>query len=169
MSQVGQCPRESHKLRRRVRLPDLQLVALREFARRMAGYANRKSGEVESLVNLWVRLPPRSLGKNWSQGCWSNGKTPGLQPGDRGSIPRRSTQKKRKVAGYGWPGRFAKAVPPLADEGSTPLPSAPPWAVFACGSGKARKVADMCGICVLPQAQAAHGGLDGEMEIMPCF
>lgn len=24
-------------------------------------------------------------------GCWSNGKTPGLQPGNRGSIPRRST------------------------------------------------------------------------------
>ena len=24
-------------------------------------YANRQSGEVESLVNLWVRRPPRSL------------------------------------------------------------------------------------------------------------
>ena len=27
----------------------------------MAGYANWQSGEVESLVILWVRLPPRSL------------------------------------------------------------------------------------------------------------
>jgi hypothetical protein len=44
MSQVGQCPRESHKLRRRVRLPDLQLVALREFARRMAGNATAGHG-----------------------------------------------------------------------------------------------------------------------------
>ena len=30
----------------------------------------------------------------------------------------------RKVAGYGWPGRFANAVLPRGDEGSTPLPSA---------------------------------------------
>ncbi len=37
---------------RRVRLPDLQLAA---------GYANRQSGEVESLVILWVRRPPRLL------------------------------------------------------------------------------------------------------------
>jgi hypothetical protein len=29
----------------------------------------------------------------------------------------------RKVAGYGWPGRSAKAVLQTGDEGSTPLPS----------------------------------------------
>jgi hypothetical protein len=34
-----------------------------------AGYANRKSDEVESLVILWVRLPPRSL----KSVPWSNG------------------------------------------------------------------------------------------------
>jgi hypothetical protein len=32
--------------------------------------------------------------------------------------------KKRKVAGYGWPGRSAKAAPACRDEGSNPLPSA---------------------------------------------
>ena len=32
----------------------------------------------------------------------------------------------RKVAGYGWPGRSAKAVLQTGDEGSTPLPSACP-------------------------------------------
>jgi hypothetical protein len=37
----------------------------------------------------------------------SNGKMPGLQPGDRGSIPR-PVHSIRKVAGYGSPGRFAK-------------------------------------------------------------
>ena len=55
-------------------------------------------------------------------GGWSNGKTPGLQPGDRGSIPRRSTVF-WKVAGYASPGRFAKP----RDEshvGSNPMPSA---------------------------------------------
>ena len=31
---------------------------------------------------------------------------------------------KRKVAGYGWPGRSAKAVLARRDEGSNPLPSA---------------------------------------------
>ena len=121
---------------RRVRLPDLQLD--------MPRYANWQSGEVESLVILWVRLPlsvtydpvvqrqdawptsrkamvqfhPGSLDETWSvgvsaahllgkdegrvqfpdgpltnkSGCWSNGTTPGLQPGDRGSTPRRSTE-----------------------------------------------------------------------------
>ena len=32
------------------------------------GYANWQSGEVESLVTLWVRLPPRSLTIPWSNG-----------------------------------------------------------------------------------------------------
>ena len=56
----------------------------------MAGYGNGESGEVESLVTLWVRLPPRLLAK----GCWSNGTTPGLQPGNRGSTPRPSTAQR---------------------------------------------------------------------------
>ena len=85
-------------------------------------------------------------------GCSSNGKTPALQAGNRGPTPRRSTATHglmvqrddtrlavwrsefdsrwvhwgiiRKVAGYGWPGRSAKAVLARRDEGSTPLPSA---------------------------------------------
>lgn len=43
-------------LDRRVRHPNPLL-----FRQNQAGYANGKSGEVESLVILWVRLPPRSL------------------------------------------------------------------------------------------------------------
>ncbi len=38
----------------------------------------------------------------------SNGKTPALQAGDRGSTPRLSTlDDGRKAAGYGWPGLVA--------------------------------------------------------------
>ncbi len=32
-------------------------------------------------------------------GCWSNGKTPGLQPGNRGSTPRRSTLEEGRGIG----------------------------------------------------------------------
>ena len=42
-----------------------------------AGSARRKSGFNSPAVH--------------SMGCWSNGKTPGLHPGNRGSTPRRST------------------------------------------------------------------------------
>ena len=43
-------------------------------------------------------------------GSWSNGKTPPWHGGNRGSIPRDSTQQEiRKVAGYGLPGRTANA------------------------------------------------------------
>jgi hypothetical protein len=42
-------------------------------------------------------------------GSWSNGTTPVRQTGNPGSIPGGSTWK---VAGYGWPGRSAKAVLP---------------------------------------------------------
>ena len=55
-------------------------------------------------------------------GSWSNGKTSGWQSEDPGSTPGGSTE--RKVAGYGWPGRSAKAVLARRDEGSNPLPSA---------------------------------------------
>lgn len=41
-----------------------------------------------------VRIPDRPLQQN-DMGCWSNGTTPGLQPGNRGSTPRRSTEEKR--------------------------------------------------------------------------
>ena len=43
-------------------------------------------------------------------GCWSKGKTLVLQTGNRGSIPRRSTDGKWKVAGYGWPGHGANVI-----------------------------------------------------------
>jgi hypothetical protein len=49
----------------------------------MAGYANRQSGEVESLVNLRVRLPPRLLERFRGP----TAKTPGRRPGEGGSIP----------------------------------------------------------------------------------
>ena len=39
-----------------------------------------------------VRFPNGPLDK---AGRWSNGKTPGLHPGNRGSIPRRSTERTR--------------------------------------------------------------------------
>jgi hypothetical protein len=57
---------------------------------RMAGYANRESGHVESVAILWVRLPFRPLDTN-VKGYSSNGKTLVLHAGDRGSIPRWST------------------------------------------------------------------------------
>ena len=122
---MGQCSIKPHKLDPPGATPG---------SATLIGYANRKSGHVESVANLWVRPPPRSLhlDSKIKTGCWSNGTTPALQAGNRGSIPRRSTfvlrtnsafrwlrQKanwcsKRceyflwKVAGYGSPGRFAK-------------------------------------------------------------
>ena len=54
-----------------------------------------------------VQLPDGPLD---DAGRWSKGKTPGLHPGNRGSIPRRSTEI-WKVVGYGWPSRFAKPCP----------------------------------------------------------
>ena len=63
----------------------------------------------------------------FSAGCWSNGKTPGLQPGNRGSTPRRSTEAIDMTAGkeaeYGSSGRFAKPRD-LRHVGSNPIPSA---------------------------------------------
>ena len=62
-------------------------------------------------------------------GCWSNGTTPGLQPGNRGSIPRRSTSgtgsrfghRKGKPIGDGIRLEIGRA---MSLEGSTPSPSA---------------------------------------------
>ena len=80
---------------------------------------------------LWVRFPPRLLrrsrgpaaktpgphpGDDGSSpsgiilGCWSNRTTPAPHAGNEGATPSRSTRW--KVAGYGWPGRSAKAVLP---------------------------------------------------------
>ena len=94
-----------------------------------ASSVRRKAG-FDSRTDLW---------RTNDTGCWSNGTTPGLQPGNRGSIPRRSTATTGswsngttpalawleirvrfpvgplttwKVAGYGWPGRFAKPCDP---------------------------------------------------------
>ena len=56
-----------------------------------------------------------SGGGSRSLGGSSNGKTPGLQPGNRGSTPRRSTcvaRSNRKAAGYGSPGLPAKECAP---------------------------------------------------------
>ena len=49
------------------------------------------------LVRRGTEFDSRADLCRWSTdtGCWSNGKTPGLQPGDRGSTPRWSTEQKR--------------------------------------------------------------------------
>jgi hypothetical protein len=67
-TQVSQCSAEFHKLSPPGATPGP--ATLRRKERNMAGYANRKSGEVESLVILWVRFPPRSLAviKLWAAG-----------------------------------------------------------------------------------------------------
>jgi hypothetical protein len=182
--QGGQCPVEPHKLQAPGATPGPATGRRQRKTTTTTGYANRKSGGVESPVILWVRLPPRSIrltakvqsprskGRKhktaadafslsfrlWTLdlGLWT------LQPGllvkreDAWLATRKSGfdspavhwvlcalhgARERKVAGYGWPGRSAKAVPPRADEGSNPLPSA----------------------CF------GNGGLDGETEIIPCF
>jgi hypothetical protein len=53
LTRVGQRPAEPHKLRTPGATPGP--------ATRLAGHANWQSDEVESLVILWVRRPPRSL------------------------------------------------------------------------------------------------------------
>ena len=59
--QMGWRPTDSHKVGSLVRFQDLQWENVeRTSARSTAGYANWKSDEVESLVILWVRRPPRS-------------------------------------------------------------------------------------------------------------
>ena len=44
-----------------------------------------------SVVGRWSGFDPRADLVEDALGGWSNGKTPGLHPGDRGSTPRRST------------------------------------------------------------------------------
>ena len=56
---MGQRSAGSHKPGSQVRLLNPQLAA---------GYANWQSGQVESLVILWVRRPPRLLSVPWSSG-----------------------------------------------------------------------------------------------------
>lgn len=68
---------------------------------------------------IGVRFPGAPL-----TGSWSNGKTPPWHGGNRGSIPRDSTNNIWKVAGYGLPGRTANACHHKGDKGSNPLPSA---------------------------------------------
>ena len=119
--------RASSSLDPRVRHPDPRLGT---------GYANRQSDEVESLVP--VGSTPTSVTLR-AMGRWSKGKTPGLHPGNRGSIPRRSTEAKGvywKVAGYGSPGRIAKPVRPARGYGgSNPMPSAACPSTFGRGLG----------------------------------
>jgi hypothetical protein len=62
IQQGGQCPVEPHKLQVPGATPGPATnPRSTEVTRTTAGYANRKSGGVESAVILWVRLPPRSL------------------------------------------------------------------------------------------------------------
>jgi hypothetical protein len=68
-----------------VRLPGPLLVS---EMRSMARYANWHSDQFERLMSVGS-TPTRATGR---MGCWSNGTTPGLQPGNRGSTPRRSTR-----------------------------------------------------------------------------
>jgi hypothetical protein len=46
-------------------------------------------------------------------GCWSNGTTPGLQPGNRGSTPRRSTEKRTGSWSKGKTSGWQSEGPPL--------------------------------------------------------
>lgn len=67
-----------------------------------------------SSVGRWSGFEPRADLGGSAMGGWSNGKTPALQAGDRNSIPRPvRCEDGRTVAGYGWPGRPAKAVSPM--------------------------------------------------------
>ena len=75
-------------LDRRVRPPDPPLET--------TGYANRQSGQVESLVILWVRLPPRSLTTR-SRGPAA--KTPGDIQENDGSTPSGITLTKKWSVG----------------------------------------------------------------------
>jgi hypothetical protein len=180
--QGGQCPVEPHKLQAPGATPGPATGRRQRKTTTTTGYANRKSGGVESPVILWVRIPPRSLRltakvqsprskvrkhktaadafslsfRLWTLdlGLWtlqpgllvkredawlatrksgfdspavhlvrdSRADTPlpsplaGEGPGVKGASRGRkesSLDTKRKVAGYGWPGRSAKAVPPL--------------------------------------------------------
>lgn len=63
--QMGWRSSDSHKVGGLVRFQDLQF--------NLAGYANWKSDEVEGLVILWVRRPPRS-----PEGEMTNDQTNGL-------------------------------------------------------------------------------------------
>jgi hypothetical protein len=61
-AQGGQCPVEPHKLQAPGATPGPATDrATKKETRTTTGYANRKSGGVESAVTLWVRLPPRSI------------------------------------------------------------------------------------------------------------
>jgi hypothetical protein len=60
-TQGGQCPVEPHKLQAPGATPGPATGSNEESPRTTTGYANRKSGGVESAVILWVRLPPRLL------------------------------------------------------------------------------------------------------------
>ena len=63
-SRVGEAQWSFIRSARRVQLPDPPLGMSNLEIRHSsapAGYAIWQSGEVESLVTLWVRLPPRSL------------------------------------------------------------------------------------------------------------
>jgi hypothetical protein len=84
---------------RRLRTPEIRVrISVGPFGDRGLGARGWGTRKRRQLVR---RGRPRSL----ASGLWS------LTPS-------------RKVAGYGWPGRSAKAVLACRDEGSTPLPSA---------------------------------------------
>ena len=61
MTPVGQSPMEFHKLRSPGATPGPAISAPCGTTNKTAEYANWKSGQVESLVILWVQLPPQSL------------------------------------------------------------------------------------------------------------
>src|SRR5262245_1713576 len=101
---------------------------------------------------LWVRFPPFPL----VAGCWSKGKTPASQVGNRGSTPRRSTERAHGPMGRHQPGVLEiwvqfpvgplggemygdfqsenTEISPLSDDSQGGRGRRPSWGVSGCGS-----------------------------------
>ena len=60
-----------------------------KFSRNCSQHQLRFTNDIARLRRSVCRATDADI--NRRKGCWSNGTTPGLQPGNRGSTPRRST------------------------------------------------------------------------------
>ncbi len=115
---AGRRSAEPHKLGGWVRLPCPQLDEVQRPGRQTGKAAGMRCRCV------WVRLPSRPLCELVricvSQNVpWSNGKAPGLHPGDGGSIPSGMTVGLKKEAMGCWSNGKTPGLQP-GDRGSTP-------------------------------------------------